>query len=110
MWKVCYGHIQGEYPIFVPRESKLVGKLVEEAHIQTIHGEMTLIMAKVRSKYRISTLRQLVERVLRQCYKCKEFHVKSYPVPLSERVPERVSERVVDKRPCKFRFPIQNHG
>ena len=75
------GRIQGEYPIYVPRESILAEKLVEEAHIQTIHGEVTLTMAKVRSKYWVLTLRQLVERVLRQCYGCKKFHVKSYPVP-----------------------------
>ena len=37
-------------------------------------------MAKVRSKYWVPTLRQLVKRVLRQCYGCKKFHVKSYPV------------------------------
>ena len=28
-----YGRIQGEYPIFAPRESKLAAKLVEEAHV-----------------------------------------------------------------------------
>ena len=38
-------------------------------------------MAKVRSKYRVPTLRQLVKGVLRQCYGCKKFRVKSYPVP-----------------------------
>ena len=34
----CYSGIQGEYPIFVPRESKLAEKLIEEAHIQPIRG------------------------------------------------------------------------
>ena len=38
-------------------------------------------MAKVRSKYWVLTLRQLVKRVSRQCYVCKNFHVKSYQVP-----------------------------
>ena len=47
----CYGFIQGEYPIFIPRESKLEEKLIEEAHIHTIHGAVTLTMAKIRSKY-----------------------------------------------------------
>ena len=32
-------------------------------------------------------LRQLVKRVLRQCYECKKFHVKSYPVPQKELLP-----------------------
>ena len=43
------GRIQGEYPIFIPKESVLTEKLVEEAHILTIHGEVTLLMAKIRS-------------------------------------------------------------
>ena len=76
-----YSRIQGEYPIFVPRKSKLVEKLIEEAHIQTIHGGVTLTVAKARSKNWVSTLRQLVKRVLRICYGRKKFHVKSYPVP-----------------------------
>ena len=92
----CYGPIQEEYQIFVPRESKLA-ELIEEAHIQTIHGGVTLIMAKVRSKYWVPTLRQLVKRVLRICYGCKNFHVKSYPAPQK------------GSRPYKLRFTIQNH-
>ena len=44
-------------------------------------------MAIVRSKYWALTFRQLVKRVLRQCYKCKKFHVKSYPVPQKELLP-----------------------
>ena len=77
----CYGGIQGEHPIFVPKKSKLAEKSVEEGYIQTIYGGATLTVAKVKSKYWVSTLRQLVKRVLRQCYRCKKFHVRSYPVP-----------------------------
>ena len=76
----CYGRIQEEYQIFIPRESKLA-ELIEETHMQTIHGRVTLTMAKVRSKYWVPTLRQLVKRVLRICYGCKNFHVKSDPAP-----------------------------
>ena len=38
-------------------------------------------MAKIRSKYWVPTLKQLVKRVLRICYGCKKFDVKSYTVP-----------------------------
>ena len=68
MRKLYYGRIHGEYPIFVPRESKLAEKLIEEAHIQTIHGGVQLIMDKIRSKYSVPMLKQLVKRVLRICY------------------------------------------
>ena len=69
----CYRRIEGEYPSFVPRESKLAENFIEEAHIQTIHGEVTLTTAKVRSKYWVPTLWQLVKRVLRICHGCKKF-------------------------------------
>ena len=76
-----YGRIRRQHPVFIPRECKLAETLIEEAHIQTIRGGVTLTMAKIRSKYWVPTLRQLVKRVLRICYGCKKFHVKSYPVP-----------------------------
>ena len=73
--------MQEEYPVFVPRDSKLAEKLIEKTHIETIHGGMTLPMAKIRSKYWVLILRQLVKRVLRKCYGCEIFHVKRYLVP-----------------------------
>ena len=76
-----YGRIQRQHPVFIPRECKLAETLIEEAHIQTIRGGVKLTMAKIRSKYWVPTLRQLVKKVLRTCYGCKKFHVKSYPVP-----------------------------
>ena len=66
---------------FHTKRVQISGKLIEEAHIQTIRGGVTLTTAKIRSKYWVPTLRQLVKRVLRICYGCKKFHVKSYPVP-----------------------------
>ena len=96
-----YSRIQGQYPIFVPRESRLAEKLTEKAHIQTIHRGVTLNIAKIRSKYWVSRLRQLVKRVLRICYGCKKFHVRSQPV--------LTSERVVASRAYKRRFTNTNH-
>ena len=76
----CYGCIQGEHQLFAPRESKLPEKLVEETYIQTIHGGVTLTMAKVRSKCWVPTIRQ------------------------------KSVESVVTSRPYKLRFTIENHG
>ena len=76
----CYCRIQGKYPIFAPKESNLAEKLIEKGHIKTIPGEITITMAKVRSKCWVPKLSQLVERVLRICYECKKFHIKSYPI------------------------------
>ena len=44
----CFARIQREHPIFIPKELVLAEKLVEEAHILTIHGGVTSTLAKVR--------------------------------------------------------------
>ena len=46
-----FDRIQGEHPIFTHKESVPAEKLVEETHILTIHGRLTLTMTKIRSEY-----------------------------------------------------------
>ena len=46
----CFGRIQGQHPIFIPKRVSTSRKIVEEAHILTIHGEVTLKMTKIRSE------------------------------------------------------------
>ena len=58
----CFGRIQGEHPIFISKESVLAEKLVEEAHILTIHEGVRLTMTKIRSEYWILSLQQLVKK------------------------------------------------
>ena len=77
----CHGRIQGDYPVFIPNKSLLAEKLVEEAHLQTIPGGVTLTMARVRDQYSIPTLRQLVKRIIKRCYGCKRFNISHYPKP-----------------------------
>ena len=55
----------------------------------------------MKSKYWVPTLRQLVERVLRICYGCKNFHVKSYPVPQKGLLP-------ADRTNLDLLFKIKN--
>ena len=38
------GRIQGDYPIYIPKDSLPAEKIVQEAHIQTIHGGVSLTM------------------------------------------------------------------
>ena len=35
---VCHGRIQGEHPIYLPRNAMFTEKLVEEIHCNTLHG------------------------------------------------------------------------
>ena len=83
----CYGPIQGDYPVFIPNKSVLAEKLVEEAHLQTIHGGVTLTMARIRDQYWIPTLRQLVKIIIKRCYGCKRFNIIHYPKPSQGLIP-----------------------
>ena len=57
------GRIEGDYPIFLPREHTFTRKLVEQAHLATLHGGVGTTMAKVIDRYWVPKLRQLVKRV-----------------------------------------------
>ena len=48
---VCHGRIQGQYPVFIPRESKLAEKLVQRIHIETLHRGVNLSMAAVPEQF-----------------------------------------------------------
>ena len=54
----CHGRIEGEFPIYLPRNHPFTRKLVERAHLMTLHGGVAMTMAKVRESYWISKLRQ----------------------------------------------------
>ena len=47
----CHARIQEDHPVFFRNKSVLAEKLVEEAHLQTIHGEVTFTIAKI-TKYK----------------------------------------------------------
>lgn len=77
----CRGRIQGSYPIYLPPRTLLSMKIVEDAHILTMHGGVGLIMSQVRQDYWIPRLRQLARNVVRRCYGCKKFHVRAFHNP-----------------------------
>ena len=56
---VCRGRIQGSYPIFVPDGHSLASKIVEQAHLRTLHGGVGMTMSHVREEYWIPRLRRL---------------------------------------------------
>ena len=47
----CQGRIQGEYPIYLPDSPLLPAKIVQQAHVTTLHGGVGLTMARVREKF-----------------------------------------------------------
>jgi hypothetical protein len=64
----CRGKIQGRYPIYLPPKTVLSTKIVEDAHILTLHGGVGLTMSLIRRDYWIPRLRQLANKVVTCCY------------------------------------------
>lgn len=77
----CRGRVQGEYPVYIPKESMLAGKIVQDAHLRTIHGGVSMTMAEVRRHYWIPNLRSLVKKARKACYGCKRFQVTAFANP-----------------------------
>ena len=43
----CRGRIEGDYPVFLPQNHLFTRKLVEQAHLTTLHGGVGMTMAKL---------------------------------------------------------------
>ena len=52
----CVGRLQGEDPIFIPRESLYATKVCEEKHSDIGHKGVSITMAKISEKYWIPRL------------------------------------------------------
>ena len=74
----CRGRVQGKFPIYLPDSSLFSMKLVEEAHLVTLHGEVILTTTKIREKFWIPRLRRLVKKSRKRCSRCKKFMTKPY--------------------------------
>ncbi len=83
----CNGRVQGKVSINLPDRTLFTLKLVEEAHLQTLHGGVILTMAKISENYWILRLRRLVKKSRKACLRCRRFLRKPYqaptPAPLS---------------------------
>ena len=77
----CRGRIQGDYPVYLPDSEMYTEKVVQHAHEATLHGGVSLTMAKVRETHWVPRLRQLVKRLIKRCYGCKRFHAVAYSNP-----------------------------
>ena len=96
---VCRGRIQGHYPVYLPPRVVLSEKMVQDAHILTLHGRVGLTMAHVRQEYWIPRLRQLAKNVVNHCYGCKKFHVTKLQNPPPGNLP-------VDRTEGTFPFQV----
>lgn len=69
----CRGRIQGEYPVYLSDSVLFTAKVVQRAHVTTLHGGVGLTMAKVREKFWIPRLRKLAKKTVQKCSGCKRF-------------------------------------
>ena len=88
----CRGRIQGEYPVYLPVSALLAAKIVQRAHVTTLHGGVGLTMARVREKFWIPRLRKLTKRVVRKCSGCKRFQAVAFANPLTAPPPRERTE------------------
>jgi transposase InsO family protein len=77
----CRGRIDGEYPVYLPQNHVIASKVVEQAHLVTLHGGVAMTMAKVRERFWIPKLRSLVKRVRSKCHGCSRFRSQAYSRP-----------------------------
>ena len=63
----------GRLPHLLPDDTLFSKKLVMHAHLQTLHGGVSLTMAKIREKYWIPRLRRLKKRMINEYHRCKCF-------------------------------------
>ena len=77
----CRGRTQGDYPIYIPNDSLLAEKIVQQAHIRTIHGGVGLTMGEVRKNYWVPKLRGLAKKIRSNCFVCKRFQITAFANP-----------------------------
>ena len=84
---ICKGRIQGDYPKFIPSNHRITKKFVQQAHLQTFHGEVGLTMAKTRDVFWVPKLQSIIKRVRKNCSGCKRFQISSLPAPPDGNLP-----------------------
>ena len=91
VWE-CRGRIQGECPVYLPDSVLYTAKVVQRAHVTTLHGGVGLTMAKVREKLWVPRVRKLVKRTLKKCWGCKRFRAVPVHGPPQAPLPRERTE------------------
>ena len=81
------GRLQGSYPTYLPPDDLLTEKMVHDAHVLSLHGEVGLTMRQIRQEYWVPRLRRLTKKVIRGCYGCKKFQVAAFANPPTASLP-----------------------
>ena len=88
----CRGRIEGQYPIFLPENSEFTRKVVEQAHVTTLHGGVASTMARVRERYWVPKLRRMVKKARSDCFGSVKFRSVAYQKPPPGNLPATRTE------------------
>jgi hypothetical protein len=80
--------VTGEYPVYIPTNSKLARLIIEDAHERALHGGVTSTMVKIRARWWIERLRTSVKSIVNKCYKCLRYRAKPFAAPPTASLPE----------------------
>lgn len=83
------------YPIIIPSNSRLARLLLEEAHHETLHGSIQVMLHYTRSKYWIIGARKTAASTVKSCVTCLRFSKQDHHQIMSD-LPE---ERITSSRP-----------
>ena len=73
--------------MYLPRESIFTKKVIERAHLATLHGGVAMTMAKVRERFWVPKLRRLVKQVRKACYGCVRIRARAFEKPPPGKLP-----------------------
>ena len=70
------GRVQHYNPVFLPGNCKLAALIVRHVHEETLHGEVSTTLCRMREKVWIPKLRSLTKRVIDNCDICRRYRKK----------------------------------
>ena len=83
----------GRIPLYLPDLSLFTTKLVQRAHMCTLHGGVGLVMAKISEMYWIPCLRRLTKKMISHCWGCKKFRAVPAPTLPPSPLPKERTEQ-----------------
>ena len=75
-------------PILLPKQHQFTRLIIEAYHRKVHHCGVRSTLAELRSRFWVPKGRQMVKRILSECFTCKRLIGKSYRAPATAALPE----------------------
>ena len=75
-------------PILLPKQHQFTRLIIEACHRKVHHRGVRSTLAELRSRFWVPKGRQMVKRILSECFTCKRLTGKSYRAPATAALPE----------------------